>query len=120
MKHQRKITIPTSPWDVIEDPLPMPINPPKIVDKAARKLAAKPVEKAPLTPASARTPIQLMATRCFVGNLNASDMKYMALALLQVQDEVFELRERVRILEGLLPDVDHSTVLQGAQKARGQ
>ncbi len=98
MNARRKITIPTSPWDLHEDPMPMPINPPKIADKDARKRMAEPVEKKPLTPATARTPLQLMATRCFMGNLNASDMKYMALALLQLQDELCELRERVRIL----------------------
>lgn len=46
------------------------------------------------------TPVGVIAARCFTGNLNASDLRFMALALLQMQDEVCELRERVRKCEG--------------------
>ena len=43
--------------------------------------------------------LSLMAARCFTGNMNASDLKYMAMALLQMQDTICELKERVRKLE---------------------
>ncbi len=105
MTPRRRVTIPTSPWDF--NPFagddPMPINPPKIVEKPVRRAAqepvAKPVDESVLIPVSARTPLEIMTTRCFTGNLNASDLRYMALAVLQMQDELFELRERVRLLE---------------------
>ena len=48
---------------------------------------------------SARTPLEIMATRCFTGSLNASDLRYIGLAVLQMQDEMCELRERLRLLE---------------------
>ncbi|MGL6208920.1 MAG: hypothetical protein ACRC14_03715 [Paracoccaceae bacterium] len=38
-----------------------------------------------------------------MGQLNASDLRYMALAILQMQDELAETRERIRVLEGDLP-----------------
>lgn len=49
--------------------------------------------------APSRSPLAVMATRCFTGNLNASDLRYMALALLDLSDQVAELREMVRRLE---------------------
>ena len=50
-------------------------------------------------PAMSQDVLALMATRCFSGNMNASDLKYMAMALLQMNDAMAELRERVRQLE---------------------
>ena len=50
-------------------------------------------------PGPSQDPISLMASRFFTGNLNASDLRYMALALLQMQDTICELKERVRKLE---------------------
>jgi len=38
----------------------------------------------------------------FQGRLNVSDLDYMAKAILQMADEMHELRERVRQLEGRL------------------
>lgn len=51
----------------------------------------------------ARAPLDIMATRAFTGNLNVSDLRYMALALLQLQDELHEARERIKRLENGLP-----------------
>ena len=50
-------------------------------------------------PAPSQDVLSLMATRCFSGNMNASDLKYMAMALLQMQDTICELKERVRKME---------------------
>ena len=50
-------------------------------------------------PGPSQDPISLMAARCFTGNLNASDLRYMALAMLQMQDTICELKDRVRKLE---------------------
>lgn len=50
-------------------------------------------------PAMSQDVLALMATRCFSGNMNASDLKYMAMALLQMNDALAELKERVRKLE---------------------
>ncbi len=50
-------------------------------------------------PAMSQDVLALMATRCFSGNMNASDLKYMAMALLQMQETICELKERVRKLE---------------------
>jgi hypothetical protein len=50
-------------------------------------------------PAPSQGLLSLMATRCFSWNMNASDLKYMAMALLQMNDALAELRERVRQLE---------------------
>lgn len=91
-----KVTIPTVPWDDEwhhdpGDPMPMPINPPKIKE---RRLTAVPKTK---------TPTEVIAERAFTGNLNASDLRYMALALLQMRDELFEAQERIRRLENDLP-----------------
>jgi len=56
-------------------------------------------------PAPSQDVLSLMATRCFSGNMNASDLKYMALAILQMQDTIGELKERVRTLESETPTV---------------
>jgi hypothetical protein len=102
----KRTTLPTSPWDDKwhHDPsFSVPKVAPPHLQKDVHKRQGKLVDKPPLTPVSARMPLDIMATRCFTGNLNASDLKYMALAVLQMQDELFELRERVRLLEGDLP-----------------
>jgi hypothetical protein len=44
-------------------------------------------------------PIEAIATRCFAGNYNISDIRFMAMAILQMNDTIGELRERVRRLE---------------------
>lgn len=54
-------------------------------------------------PAPSQDVLSLMATRCFSGNMNASDLKYMALAILQMQDAFGELKERVRKMESETP-----------------
>ena len=41
----------------------------------------------------------VLSGRVFQGRLNVSDLDYMAMAILQMCDENFELRERVRQLE---------------------
>jgi len=56
-------------------------------------------------PAPSQDVLSLMATRCFSGNMNASDLKYMAMALLQMQETICELKERVRVLENKPPTV---------------
>lgn len=56
-------------------------------------------------PGPSQDALSLMATRCFSGNMNASDLKYMAMALLQMQDTICELKERVRKLESGTPTV---------------
>lgn len=45
------------------------------------------------------SPAGLLSGRVFQGRLNVSDLDYMAKAILQMCDEMHELRERVRILE---------------------
>jgi hypothetical protein len=109
MIFRRPVTMPTEPWDYdpqygSEDPMPMPVNPPKIVDKPVRK--TKPVQVPSGTkPVAARSwtkagvTVETLASRAFTSNLNVSDIRVMALALLQMQDELLELRERVRELE---------------------
>jgi hypothetical protein len=80
----KRPTLSTPPWDAppitIDDP--MPKSPPKIKDR-------------PLG-FPAKTPLDVVASRAFTGNLNASDLRYIALAVLQMQDEAFELREVIR------------------------
>lgn len=49
--------------------------------------------------AARRSPAGLLTGRVFQGRLNASDLDYMAKAILQMADENHELRERVRVLE---------------------
>lgn len=56
-------------------------------------------------PAPSQGLLSVMAARCFTANLNASDLRYMALALLQMQDTICELKERVRALESETPTV---------------
>ena len=50
-----------------------------------------------------RSTLSVMATRAFTSNLNVSDLRYMAMALLQLQDELHEARERIKRLENGLP-----------------
>ena len=84
----KRATLATAPWpepagDGLDyDPMPMPKNPPKIKER-------------PLG-FPAKTPLDVVASRAFTGNLNASDLRYIALAVLQMQDEAFELREVIR------------------------
>jgi hypothetical protein len=94
----RRITLATTPFDATGeawDDDPMPAKPPKV---RQRPPPAQPL----LTPVTARTPLEVIGTRCFTASLNASDLRYIALAVLQVQDEACELRERVRQLEAAL------------------
>lgn len=82
----KRPTLSTPPWDAppitVDDP--MPKSPPKIKDR-------------PLGfPPPAKTPLDVVASRAFTGNLNASDLRYIALAVLQMQDEAFEMREVIR------------------------
>jgi len=80
----KRPTLSTPPWD--EPPItvddPMPKSPPKIKDRP------------PGFPA--KSPLDVVASRAFTGNLNASDLRYIALAVLQMQDEAFEMREVIR------------------------
>lgn len=82
MKHERRVTIPVAPWDV-----PTTVQNPvcEAVDDAG--------------PVAPRAPASLLIDRAFMGRLNASDLDYMAKAILQMCDENHELRERVRRLE---------------------
>ena len=69
----------------------------------ARNLATKattPTEPWPKTQASALSEV---ATRAMQGSYNVSDIRFMALALLQMSDTLAELRERVKRLENGLP-----------------
>jgi hypothetical protein len=64
-------------------------------------MPTNPVDNSDVTPM--RGPLDIMATRAFTSNLNVSDLRYMALALLQLQDELHEARERIKRLENSLP-----------------
>ena len=44
-------------------------------------------------------PVANLAARLFAGDMNRSDMRYVAQAVLQLWDEMHELREHVRRLE---------------------
>jgi hypothetical protein len=46
-----------------------------------------------------------VATRAMHGSYNVSDIRFMAMALLQMQDMVCELKERVRQIESKTPTV---------------
>lgn len=48
---------------------------------------------------TSKNPVVTVASRVFSGNLNASDLRYMAMAIMQMSDDLHELRERVRQLE---------------------
>jgi hypothetical protein len=63
----------------------------------AMKTATMPTQpfKEPDKPA----PIEAIATRCFMGNYNLSDIRFMAMAILQMNDTIGELKERVKRLE---------------------
>lgn len=50
-------------------------------------------------PTQPTDPIETVAARCFTGNYNISDIRYMAMAIMQMNDALGELRERVRRLE---------------------
>jgi hypothetical protein len=58
---------------------------------------------APWPEPGAKAPLALVAAKCLTEALNVSDLRYMALAVLQMQDTICELRERVKRLEGDLP-----------------
>jgi hypothetical protein len=71
-------------------------------DMRAKNLAAraKPTTAtAPWPEPGAKAPLALVAAKCLTEALNVSDLRYMALAMLQMQDTIAELRERVRVLE---------------------
>ena len=93
MKHIRKPTMPVTPWDMPRDD-PVDIYP-KDQAQFVRKTGEKPVH----IPRAIPKPVDTLESRTLNGWLNISDLKYMGLALLQMRDEVFELRERVRLLE---------------------
>ena len=76
-KHQQ-ITTPIPPWELSEDD-------PTFWDHNPFKPERKDVKR--------------LINRTFRGALNTSDLDYMAKAILQMHDEMHELRERVRILE---------------------
>ena len=85
-----------------------PVEIARIQADRARNLAAKsaptiPTEPWPKTQTSALSEV---ATRAMQGSYNVSDIRFMALALLQMSDTLAELRERVKRLEnGATPTV---------------
>lgn len=87
VKHDPNITLSVSPWD-----LPA-VEMAKQVDDTPDQGALSPLSTGPKSPASA------LVGRMFLGRLNVSDLDYMAKAILQMADENYELRERVRRLE---------------------
>jgi len=96
VKHLRKPTMPVPPWELpaVEDIAPV------LVDEPAPAKPKKAIKPLPLKPRDAfPKPVGQLAGRVFMGPLNVSDLAYMAKALLQMHDELCELRERIRILE---------------------
>ncbi len=91
-----KPTMPVKPWEIEWDHVPSEQDIAK-----ARKLTASPDKKATVHKISTAqsTAVRALSGRTFMGALNVSDLHYMAMALLQVHDEMCELRERVRLLE---------------------
>lgn len=112
MKHMRKPTMPVTPWDIPEagsadwdfTPNETEIEQARqkrLAEKKAAKQAQEPAQKPAMHRISPpqSTPVGALVGRTFMGALNVSDLRYMAMALLQTHDELCELRERVRILE---------------------
>ena len=89
-------TLPIRPWDI----------PAKVPDTWHRRPSEEAIKAAQeaLTAVQkpVRNPADKLAGRVFMGRLNASDLDYMAKAILQLADENHELRERVRLLEDRL------------------
>lgn len=104
MKHMRKPTIPVAPWGIPEvDEKDWDFTPDEIAIEQARQ--DRPQDRAKKTTMHRISPAQstsvgVLMGRTIMGQLNVSDLGYMAKALLQMSDEMHELRERVRILEG--------------------
>lgn len=111
MKHLRKPTLPVAPWDIPDpsgekwdaapDEAIISIVRAKVTPPSRKSSPKKPVDEAVmhnLMPAQS-TPVRALVGRTFMGQLNVSDLDYMAKAILQLLDEMHELRERVRILE---------------------
>lgn len=103
MKHLRKPTIPTAPWDI-----PGPTGPnwhltpdEERIQAALDRAKARAAEKEDIhsIPPNQSKPASALIGRVFMGRLNVSDLDYMAKAILQICDEHHELRERVRVLE---------------------
>lgn len=97
----KDVTVPVAPWD-IPDVDDWDRTPDEITIERARQANPQPKKKKVINklPANKCTPIHALVGRTFMGHLNVSDLDYMAKAILQVLDEMHELRERVRILEG--------------------
>ena len=74
----KRVTMPPEPWDV-----------------APR--GAEPVILAP-----APVHIRRLIMDAFTGDVGPADLKYMARALLQMSDEIFELRERMAAMDQAL------------------
>lgn len=53
----------------------------------------------PTIPVKSNAPLAEIATRAMKGSYNVSDIRFMAMALLQMNDTLGELKERVRRLE---------------------
>lgn len=103
MKHLRKPTIPTAPWDIPDPTGPnWNLSPDEERIQAAldraKAMAAEKVAMHSLSTTQS-TPASALIGRVFMGRLNVSDLDYMAKAILQMADESHELRERVRKLE---------------------
>lgn len=86
-------TLPVQPWEI----------PAKVPDTWTRRPSEAEIKAAQERLAAGHKPVRKPADdlvgRVFMGRLNASDMDYMAKAILQLADENHELRERVRRLE---------------------
>lgn len=82
-----------------------PTMPTKVWDNTVGKPDITSVEK----PVSSRSwarggeTVETLASRAFAAKLNVSDLRIIALAVLEMQDTICELRERVRVLENDLP-----------------
>lgn len=100
MTMRKDPTMPASFWDEADDtafdddPMPMPVNPPKI--REVPSLSGKPASSRTWTK---NTSVETLASRAFTSNLNVSDVRVMAMALLQLQDQLREAMERIRRLE---------------------
>lgn len=89
MKHDPHITLSVPPWDLPTPPISSAAD-----DGLPTALCTENTLST-----GRKSPAGALVGRIFMGRLNASDLDYMAKAILQMCDENHELRERVRRLE---------------------